>query len=134
MLAMMMVAALCFTACGGGDDDNSSKSGGNGGGSQGVTSGIVGGWKVTDVSYNEGVQPMLEKGETLYMYQDGTFRSKSLSGTWVLNANNLVISAKGSVPVTYTVTTLTNTDLVLDYELDLGYHVFTAKYKFVRVQ
>ena len=121
MLAMMMVAALSFTSCG--DDDNG-----------GSNSSIVGVWKVSEVTLSEGLRPILDKGETLYLYKDGTFKTPSQSGTWVLKGNKLLISAANSLAAEYTVTTLTATNLVLDFELDMSYHVFKATYKFVRVQ
>ena len=101
MMIAMMVAALNFTACSSDDDETSEVS-------------ICGTWKLVSVNVNGKVD---NGGDIWYVNEDHTYRvdendGTTSSGTWSLNDNKLTLTdGELPIPITYTITELTETRL-----------------------
>ena len=108
MIAMMMIAAVSFTACGSDDDDN------------GGDATIVGVWEVTSctVQSDVDVEGGIAVGDKMYFNADGTYKDSEDTGRWSKNGNTINITLNdGSIPGVFTITKLTSTELnmILDY-------------------
>ena len=114
-----MVAALSFTACGGDDDVD------NGGGE----ASIVGVWECTYFDFDSDLPGMnadsnMQIGDRISFESSGKYHADYKSGDieigrWNLKANKLTIVADGdiSIPMEYTVTKLTSTELEITLDI-----------------
>ena len=125
MMLAMMVAALGFTACGSDDEDDEVSE-----------ASIVGVWECTAFDYHsisgdDDVDEGIKVGEKIYFHSDGTFSESGDQGTWRLKGNQLtvIVDDEYYLPVVYTVSKLTSSELILK----IDYGVFNATIKFKRV-
>ena len=108
MLAMMCMAAVCFTACGGDDD----------GGKGGAEASIVGVWECTSYDVQTSLPDYTKQtdvGDRISFNSNGTYSTDKETGRWKQNGRTLtlMLDAEISIPVEYKIEKLTASELEL---------------------
>lgn len=109
-LLMVLAVGVTATSCGSDDDDDNKKS-------ETTTSGIVGTWKQT---FSSGyiILTFNSNGTGSYVEFDSADGNHSQTFSWTMRGNNVALVDDDGNIETYTVVSLTSTNLIWKYEDD----------------